>query len=110
MDGIEINGKIIRLTKHASHRAAKRKITFDEIKEVLVNPKGIRKNNHLDPKEVSYSYLGRTDIVLILNYKKSLIITMLRRSKAYSRSKAKQAKNKRQLAKKRIYGNRIKDK
>lgn len=110
MEGIELNGKICRITKHAAHRAEKRKIKFDDIKEALLNPKNIRKTKRDDPKESTFSYLGNNNIILILNYDKTTIITLMRRNAQYAKSRAKQFKNKRQLELKRQYGNRYKEK
>lgn len=107
MDVIEVNGIRYRLSKHAVHRANKRNITIEEIYDALYNPKNIRRTQ-VKGKEDSYTFYGRNGINVITNLDKTLIITVLRRSISYARSRAKQTKNKRQVKNKKLYGNRAK--
>lgn len=107
MDGITINEKIIKITKHALHRANKRKINLEDIKDAYTNYKSFRRCKRVG-KEDSFRLLGRNGIILILNLERDVIITLMRDSKQYSRSRYKKEKNKRQLENKRLYGNRAK--
>jgi len=107
MDAIKINDKEVKLTKHAVHRIKRRNIPIEAIQEAYVNYRTLRRCKRLDRAD-SYRLLGRNGIVLILNLDKTVIITLMRDSKQYSRSKYKNSKNKRQLQNKRLYGNRAK--
>lgn len=106
MDGkIEVNNNFYHLTKHALHRANKRKITLEEIIEVLNAPKSIRRSRR-NGKDDIYTWLGRNEVVLITNVDKSVVISVFKRNKHYAKARAKSKKNKRQLENKRLYGNR----
>lgn len=112
MDGtLEIKGKYYRLTKHALHRANRRKITLEEIIETIANPRRVvlidadKKNG-----ESRYLYQGRGLISAVLNLDKNTIITLIRRNKEYTKSKNKNRRNdkKRKLKLKKAFGNRAK--
>jgi len=105
MDGIEVNNNFFRLSKHALLRANKRSITLEEIYEALYNPKSIRLNIKEGVSD-AYAYIGRNGITVIVNREKSLIITLMRRSKGFSKARMRQKRNKRQVEIKRRYGNR----
>ena len=107
MDAIKINNKEVKLTKHAIHRIKRRNIPIEAIQEAYTNYKNIRRCRRVN-KADSLRLLGRNGIVLILNLEKDVIITIMRDSKQYSKSKYKHSKNKRQLENKRLYGNRAK--
>jgi len=107
MDVIEVNGSKFNLTKHAIHRANKRSITLEEIGEALYNPKNIRRTSAPE-KPDSYTYFGRNGVAVVVNLEMTVIITVLRRSSAYCKAKSKEAKNKRQVKNKKLYGNRAK--
>jgi len=107
MESINVDNKIIRITKHALHRANKREITIDDIKDALTNYKSFRRCK-LKGKEDSFRLLGRNGIILIINLERDVIITLMRDNKQYARSNYKKIKNKRQLENKKLYGNRAK--
>lgn len=106
-DKIEVEGKFYRLTAHAKHRARNRKITLEDLKEAISNPRTIRRN-HKKGCEDSYRFTGRNDVIIVMNDKKNTIITVHKRNKNYANSKTKQNRNKKRLEFKRLYGNRAK--
>ena len=106
MDGkLIINDIEVRLTKHARHRAKNRKITLDEIKEAILNFKSKRRSQN-DDGSFCYIYNGKNKVVVIANEELTLVITVMRLSKAFSKSKAKYIKNKNKVKNKRLFGNR----
>lgn len=107
MDSIKIGDKEILLSKHASHRATKRKITLDEIKEAILNARRKIKTSK-DNEPDSISFYGRNEVVVVTNLMVTRIITVIKRNKKYSLSKIKERRNKKRLIAKRRYGNRAK--
>ena len=107
---VEVNGKVYVLSNHAKHRAEKREISLDEIKEALSNPKNCRRVRDTAKEEGAevYGITGRNYIRVIVNLEHTVIITVLRVNKQYSKNKHKQRKNKRQLNNRKLYGNRAK--
>ena len=109
MDGdLIINDKKYFISKHALHRANRRKVTLGDIIECIYNPRHIHSVDH-GKNEKRWCYAGRNHVNVILNFEKTVIITVLRANKEYRASRTKQQRNKNRVKRKRLFGNRARN-